>query len=135
MYTEKAIEFRSKVELASSSMTDKDASTAPELFSGMKYDGSLIKAGTRVRWHNALMKANVDLWDTEQNNPDNAPTLWVELEYVDGVRKIPNDPIPVTKQFAKDELGWWEYKIYRSKVNGNVYSPSLVPTNWDLVQT
>lgn len=133
MYTEKAIEFRSKVELASSSMTDKDASTAPELFSGMKYDGSLIKAGTRIRWRNALMKAAVDLWDTENTSPDNAPDLWAELEYVDGVRKIPNDPIPATKQFAKDELGWWEYNIYRSKVNGNVYSPALVPTNWDLV--
>lgn len=133
MYTEKAIEFRSKVELASSSMTDKDASTAPELFSGMKYDGSLIKAGTRVRWRNALMKANVDLWDTEQNNPDNAPTLWEELEYREGIRIIP-EGITVTKAFSAGELGWWRDVIYRSKVDMNVYTPEQYAPNWELVE-
>lgn len=132
MTTDEARDLRAKIELASSSMSDKDASTAPELFPTMKYDGSLIRAGTRIRWRNGIMKAVVDLWDREENNPDNAPALWAELEYVDGVRKIPPDPIPVTKQFAKDELGWWEYKVYRSKVDGNVYSPALVPGNWEL---
>lgn len=127
-----AIALRKKIELASSTMTDKDASTAPELFGGMKYDGQLISVGTRIQWKGKVKKASVDLWDTEQNNPDNAPTLWADLEYKDGIRIIP-EVITVDKQFKQGEQGWWRDVLYVSKVNGNVYTPEQYAPNWELV--
>ena len=115
-----------------SMVDDKTASIAPELYGRMKYDGSLIKAGTRINWQSKLKKAAVDLWDTAVNNPDNAPALWVDIEYLEGYRIIP-DVITVTTAFAKDELGWWGDVLYRSKVDSNVYNPAVVPANWEVV--
>ena len=129
---EKTAKLRGKIELASSTMSDKDASTAPELFGGMKYDGQLIKVGTRIQWKGIVMKASVDLWDIEPNNPDNAPTLWADLPYKDGIRIIP-EVITAEKQFSQGEQGWWRDVLYVSKVNGNVYTPEQYAPNWEEV--
>ena len=112
---------------------DAVASRAVEFHPEMQYDGSLINAGTRIRWGKVLKRAAVDLWDTETNNPDNAPTLWEDIAYRDGIRIIP-EIITATLAFSEGEYGWWEDKLYRSKVNGNAYNPSVVPDNWEAVE-
>lgn len=109
---------------------DKTASIAPELFGKLKEDGSLVKNGTRINWKGVLKKAAVDLWDTPENNPDNAPTLWADIAYRAGYRIIP-DTITVTTAFAKDECGWWGDVLYRSLVDSNVYTPSVYPQGWE----
>jgi hypothetical protein len=121
------------IEKAAASLDDKDASQSAELFPQLKQDGSLIKVGTRINWKGKVMRAAVDLWDTEQNDPDHAPTLWAELQYRDGIRVIP-ETIDVTTQFHEGELGWWGDVLYRSKVNGNVYTPEQYPLNWEVVE-
>ena len=128
-----AIYLRSIVEQAAPSLDDKPASTAATLFPRMKGDGELVKAGTRINWNGTVKKAGVDLWDTAENNPDNAPTLWEDIEYRDGYRVIP-ETITVGKAFAKDEYGWWGDVLYRSKVDANVYTPAVYPDNWEVVQ-
>ena len=127
-----AIYLRSVVEQASASLDDKTASTAATLFPRLKVDGSLVKAGTRFNWNGTVKKAAVDLWDTRENNPDNAPTLWADLPYKDGYRIIP-EVITAPEAFAKDECGWWDGVLYRSRVNGNVYTPAVYPDNWEAV--
>lgn len=112
---------------------DKTASIAPELFGRLKEDGSLVEHGTRINWKGSLKKAAVDLWDTKENNPDNAPTLWADLPYKDGYRIIPA-VITVTEAFAEGEYGWWGDVLYRSKVNANVYTPEQYAPNWELVE-
>lgn len=112
---------------------DQTASIAPELYGRLKENGSLIKAGTRINWNGVLKKAAVDLWDTKENNPDNAPTLWEDLLYREGYRIIPN-VITVTTAFSKDECGWWDDVLYRSKVDGNVYTPEQYAANWEVVE-
>lgn len=112
---------------------DATASRAVEFHPEMKYDGSLIPAKTRINWHGKLKRASVDIWDTESNNPDNAPTLWEDISYKDGFRIIP-EVITATLAFAEGECGWWEDKLYRSVVNGNVYTPAVYPANWEPVE-
>lgn len=128
-----AIYLRSIVEQAVTSLDDKTASTAVILSRKMQYDGKLIKAGTRINWGNVLKRASVDIWDTESNNPDNAPALWEDISYKDGFRTIP-ETITATLAFSEGECGWWKDKLYRSKVNGNVYTPAVYPANWELVE-
>ena len=128
-----AIYLRSIVEQASASLDDKTASTAAMLFPRLKQDGSLISAGTRINWNGIVKKAAVDLWDTAENNPDNAHTLWEDLDYKDGYRIIP-ETITVTTAFAKDECGWWGDVLYRSRVAANVYTPAQYPDNWERVE-
>lgn len=116
---------------AAPSLSDKTASTAPQMFEGMKYDGSLINAGTRINWNGIVKKAAVDLWDREDSNPDNAPTLWEDLLYRDGIRIIPA-VITVTSAFDENELGWWGDTLCRSKVANNVYTPEQYAANWEI---
>ena len=129
---ELAWKLRPIIEQAAQSLDDKTASEAAELFGAMQYDGSLILAGVRINWNGKVKKAAVDLWDTESSNPDNAPTLWADIDYKDGVRIIPA-VITVTTQFAKGEQGWWDDTLYESLIDANVYTPEQYPAGWALV--
>ena len=132
MKRSEALYLRAVVEQAVTSLDDKTASTAATLFPGLKADGSLVSAGARINWNGTIKKAAVDLWDAEENNPDNAPGLWANIEYKDGYRIIP-DTITVTTAFAKDECGWWDGVLYRSLLGANVYTPAVYPDGWEKV--
>lgn len=126
-----ALRLRAIIETAAASLDDKTASTAPTLFPRLKQDGSLIKAGTRINHNGSIKRAAVDLWDTADNSPDNAPTLWEDILYRDGYRIIPN-VITAGTAFALDELGWWGDKLYKSLLSANVYTPEQYPNGWEL---
>ena len=126
-----ALRLRVIIETAAASLDDKTASTAPTLFPRLKQDGSLIKAGTRINYNGNIKRAAVDLWDTVDNSPDNAPTLWEDILYRDGYRIIP-DVITAGTAFALDELGWWGDKLYKSLLSANVYTPEQYPNGWEL---
>lgn len=114
------------------SLDDKTASTSAELFPRLSEDGTLVKAGTRINWHGILKRAAADLWDTAENNPDNAPTLWEDIEYREGYRIIP-ETITAGLAFAKDECGWWGDVLYKSIIDANVWTPEQYPDGWELV--
>lgn len=90
----------------SASLTDAAVSMAPECLDRMTYDGSLINHGTRINWGGTIKRAAVDLWDREDNDPDNAPTLWEDVLYRKGYRIIP-ETITVGLAFSSGEIGWW----------------------------
>lgn len=132
MTRKEALRLRAIVEQAAASLEDKTASTAGMLFPKLKQDGALVKAGTRINWNGTLKRAAVNLWDTPENNPDNAPTLWADIQYRNGYRIIP-EIITVTTAFAEGEYGWWGDVLYKSKVNSNVYTPDQYAPNWEAV--
>lgn len=133
MKRSEVLKLRTVMELSATSLDDATASTAPDMFPRLKENGELVKAGVRINWNGTVKKAAVDLWDTAENNPDNAPELWADLDYRDGYRIIP-ETITVTTAFAEGECGWWGDVLYRSKVNGNVYTPAVYPDNWEIVE-
>lgn len=126
----KAETLRKLIEQAVVNLPDKEASEGVELFPRLKEDGSLIPVGTRINWSGTIKKATVDLWDTEENSPDNALTLWEDILYRDGMRIIP-DIITVTTAFAKDEKGWWRDELYKSLLDANVYTPEQYAAAWE----
>lgn len=133
-----AIAFRKQIEAAALNLDDKGASMSADFYSDMLYNGELIKAGTRINHNGVLYKSAVTLWDTEENNPDNAPNLWAKIEYHNGVRIIPNvegGSFDVARAFAKDEPGYWEVdgKVYKSLLPSNVYTPIAYPKGWEEV--
>lgn len=131
---EEAKKMRPFLEKAATSLDDKDASQCAFFFPIIKYDNSLIKAGTRFNWYGTVKRAAVDLWATEENNPDKAPTLWEDIAYKDGIRYIPAT-ITAGTAFAKDELGWWENELYKSLIDNNVWTPAAYPTGWEKQET
>ena len=128
----KAEKLRSLIEQATTSLPDKEASEGAELFPQLKEDNSLIVVGTRINWNGVLKRAAVDLWDTESNNPDNAPSLWEDIAYREGYRIIPTT-ITAGTAFAKDELGWWNDTLYKSLLDANVYTPEQYAAGWEIV--
>ena len=129
---ERARKLRENIIVSSATLEDKQASETPELFARLNQNGELIKVGTRINWNGTLKRASVDLYDTLENNPDNAPTLWEDIEYKEGYRIIPQT-ITVGTSFSKDELGWWEDKLYKSLLDNNVWTPQQNPSGWEIV--
>ena len=130
----RAMELRKSAMFGVVDLEDKQASEVVSLYPTMTYNGKLIKTGTRINFGEILFKAAVDLWDTEANNPENAPNLWEEIAYHEGIRIIP-EVITVTTAFAKDELGYWKAdgKSYKSLLDANVYTPAAYPQGWEEV--
>ena len=126
-----AMKLRAAMVTASESLDDKTASTAPEMFGKLKQSGALVKAGTRINWNGVVKKANVDLWDTAENAPENAPDLWSDLAFHDGYRIIPT-VFTADLAFSEGETGWWEQDgcYYTANANGTVWTPSEYPSAW-----
>lgn len=129
---ENARRLRKIIEIASESLDDAVASESPELFRSLKNNGDLIEVGTRINWNGIIKRASTNLWDTEANNPDNAPTLWEDILYRNGIRIIP-EVITVGTAFAKGEKGWWGDTLYKSLIDNNVWTPADYPTGWEIV--
>lgn len=112
--------------------TDALASLAIDVYPELNENGELLKAGTRIKWNGTLKRAAVDLWDTVENNPDNAPTLWEDIFYRAGYRIIP-DVITVGTAFALGECGWWNGVLYKSLLSANTYTPDAYPAGWESI--
>lgn len=131
--TEKANIQRANILKAMISLNDQDASITPEFYDRLKGEGALISAGTRINWNGRLKRAAVDLWDTVDNNPENAPALWEDIAYREGIRIIPSE-LTTGTAFAKDELGWWGEDLYKSLLDANVWTPEAYPTGWEIIE-
>lgn len=125
--------IRAVMNKAGGMLDDAQASTVTTLYPVMQYNSELIEHGTRINWKGQLKRAAVDLWDTEQNNPDNAPALWEDINYRDGYRVIP-ETITVGLAFSMGEIGWWEDKLYKSLISANVYTPDQYPAGWEVYE-
>ena len=127
-----ALKLRAIVEQAAVSLDDKTASEAAMLFPRLKQNGALVAVGTRINHNGTIKRAAADLWDTQENNPDNAPALWEDISYKDGYRIIP-ETITTGAAFAQDECGWWKGILYRSLIPANVYTPEQYAAGWEVV--
>lgn len=122
------------IDTLTASIDDATASTVIPLFPAMKYDGGLIRSGTRINWNGTLKRAAVDLWDRPDCSPDNAPEMWEDVLYRDGYRIIP-DVITVGLAFANGEKGWWtDGLLYESLVDNNTYTPAAYREHWNVVE-
>ena len=128
-----AVRMRQIIEQAAESLPDREASEAPSLFPRLKEDGKLIYGGTRIVWNGEIRRANVDMWDRPENNPDNAPSLWDHISYKQGERIIPA-VIPASLAFAEGEKGWWGDALYTSLIPANVWTPEQNPAGWAKAQ-
>lgn len=129
-----SIKMRAMIEKASVSLSDKDASISPAMFPRFKNDGSVLEYGARINWKGEVKKVAVAaLYQRVDQNPDNAPTLWEDIQYKDGYRIIPMT-ITAAGAFALNECGWWKGVLYKSKLEANVWTPEVNPDGWEMVE-
>lgn len=114
---------------------DDLASKAPYTYPTMKYNGAKIPVGTRINWKGRLKRAATDLWDREDQNPDNHSNGWHDLDYRNGYRIIPSAPNGVfdaALAFNNGDCGWWGEALYRSILpTPNNYTPEAYPAGWE----
>lgn len=121
------------MDIAGVYLTDAQASEAVEIYPTLKRNGELVKAGTRINWKGQLKRAAVDLWDVAENDPENAPSLWEDIDYIDGYRVIP-EVITAGTAFELGERGWWKDELYESLLPANVYTPEQYPAGWRVIE-
>lgn len=129
---EEAYKLRSIIEKATVSLDDKTASEGAILFPRLKGDGSLVNAGTRINWQGTIKRAANALWDTLENDPDHATTMWEDISYREGFRIIP-ETITASAAFQKDECGWWNDTLYKSLIDNNTWTPAAYPAGWEAI--
>ena len=123
---------RETMNAAGKLLDDREASSVVTLYQQMQFDGKLIPYGTRINWNGQIKKAAQDLWDTYENCPDAAPSLWSSIDYKKGERIIP-EVISADNAFAKGEKGWWADVLYESLLDANVWTPDQYPNGWKAV--
>ena len=124
---------RKAMDTAGVFLTDSQASEAVEIYPKLKRNGELVTAGTRINWKGQLKRAAVDLWDVPENDPENAPSLWEDINYIDGYRVIP-EVITNGLAFGLGERGWWNGVLYESLMAANVYTPDEYPSGWRAIE-
>ena len=112
---------------------DKQASVGVVLYPEMQYENAIIKAGSRINWNGTLKRAAVDLWDSVENNPDNAPALWEEIAYLNGYRVLTGH-ISASNPVQPGEMCWEDGKLYRCIYHvACTYRPSEYAAAWEEV--
>lgn len=126
-----AVRYRRMIEQSAAELSDKDVSKAPEMLARLHGDGALVRAGTRINWRGKVKRAADDLWDMAENTPDAAPNLWEDVDYVNGIRRIP-EYITVTAAFSEGEEGIdADGVVWVSLYDNNVYTPAQYAANWE----
>ncbi len=111
---------------------DKQASSFANIYPTLKNSGVLIPMGARINHNGIIMRSRVDLWDTTENDPINAPSLWEAIEYKDGYRNI-LQTITAENAFYKGEKAWWNNVLYESTLDNNVWTPDQYVAGWNKV--
>jgi hypothetical protein len=118
---------------AGAMLDDSQASTVTDLYPSYHTDGSLVKVGRRINWKGKLVRAKVDLWATDENNPDNAPDLWEEIKYRDGYRVL-TGPITASNPVLPGEKCWEGDVLYECIYHvACTYRPSEYAAAWRAV--
>lgn len=101
----------------------------PEWQTGIEYT-----KGTFLQYDSILYRVLQDHTSQADWTPDKAVSLYVNVA-------DPQDPYPPFKKptgahdaYSKGDWITFEEKHYRSKIDGNVYSPAESPDSWELVE-
>ena len=101
----------------------------PEWQTGIEYT-----KGTFLQYDSILYRVLQDHKSQAHWTPDKAVSLYVNVA-------DPQDPYPPFKKptgahdaYSKGDGITFEEKHYRSKIDGNVYSPAEYPDSWELVE-
>lgn len=120
----KARLLRRLIELASASLSDKDALDGVELFPHWQDDKDYV-TGDRVSYNGTLYKCLLDHTAQPSWTPDVSPSLWVRVD--DPGEEWPEwrQPTGSTDAYAKGAKVSHNEKHWISDFDGNVWEPGV----------
>lgn len=121
-----AIAYRSKIEAAASTMTDKAALSAIELFPAWAV-GKEYAAGDRTRRKGELYKCVQAHTSQGDWTPDATPTLWVSVSVDEWPEWV--QPTGAHDAYNKGDKVRYNGKHYICTIDANVYAPGV--SGWE----
>ena len=115
------------------SISDEQASLTPDIFSLLKETGAEIPLGTRYKWNGKIKKAKKNCHDIKEDNPENTPDNWEDLDYEDGFRTT-SSVFAKGQEFDKGDYGFKKGVLYKSKIDNNGWDPELYPDYWEIIE-
>ena len=125
----KAKLLRNLIEQLAITLDDATALTGVELFPPWKLIAYSV--GDRVQYNGVLYKCIQAHTAQSDWTPDETPALWVVVsidEYPEWVQ-----PLGATDAYNKGDIVSYNGKLYRSTIDGNVWSPEAYPAGWEIV--
>ena len=114
-------------------ISDELASLVPDLFPSLKENGDDIDTGARYKWNGKIKKAKKNCYDIREDNPENTPDNWEDLDYEDGFRTT-SSVFAKNQEFGKGDYGFKKGVLYKSKIDNNGWDPELYPDYWEIVE-
>lgn len=112
------------------SATDEQALAVPILYPAWR-SGTDYAAGERVQYVGTLYKVLQDHTAQDDWTPDATPALWVVVsieEYPEWVQ-----PTGAHDAYNTGDKVSYNGTLYKSLIDGNVYSPDAYPAGWEAV--
>ena len=97
--------------------------------------GVKLADGDRVKYNGKLYQVLPSKGHTTQADwkPNEQPSIFKEIVPDNIIREIPK-VITAEQKFNKYELGTWKGKVYKSKIENNVWNPEQYSAGWELVE-
>ena len=135
---ERARELRSVIETIMQDVSDDIAVTVPELFGSFDGDSHAYAVGDKVRYNGTLYKVLQAHTSQAGWTPDAAPSLFarvlIETDESGEQTEIPEWEQPdSTNAYSTGDMVLFNGKVYVSKIDNNVWSPSDYPQGWQEV--
>ena len=130
--TELARKLRPYIEAAAQSLPDADALEAKELFPAWKL-GQAYEAGQKIRYDGVLYTVLQNHTSQDGWTPKDAHSLFAKVLIPDDT-VIPDWEQPdSTNPYKKGDTVRYNGTVYRSLIDGNVWSPEAYPAGWEAV--
>ena len=124
----KAKQLRQIIEQLAITLDDETALTGVELFPTWVV-GKAYAVSDRAQYNGILYKCVQAHTSQADWTPDATPALWVVVsidEYPEWVQ-----PLGATDAYNKGDIVSYNGKLYRSTIDGNVWSPDAYPAGWE----
>ena len=125
--------IRGSMDTVTATLTDEQALAVLHLYLPWKA-GETVAAEDIRRRGGKLYRCLMGHTTQADWTPEASPALWVEIAPAGRYREIKAEMLP-TEAFALGEIGWWltEDNLYKSLIEGNVYTPDSYPAGWEKV--
>lgn len=114
------------------SFTDEQAVEVPDLYPEFEFNHQ-YKKDDRFQYKGTLYKVNQDHTSQEQWVPGETGTesLYTNLMLNDQGYQIWKQPTGAHDAYNKDDIVEYNGELYKSLIDGNVYSPDTYPAGWE----
>lgn len=133
-----AEQFRKALQMFAASLSDEKAmeiaSVYDEWVSGKAYEvGEFLRYGENQVGDSQLYKVVQAHTSQEDWTPDTTPSLYVPIGLTDDGYPVWSRPTGAHDAYNEGDVVDYNGTLYKSLINGNVYSPDEYPQGWEVV--